>query len=389
MTRRRRRAAAGRWNFSATSLFVAVVAAVLVTAALLSLVVAAAFLAAGEGEGNDAARTAGALRFDPENGAPPAAATFVHVYSPFASREAQLVSASMRRAAEKAAEKGVRVDFVAAAAPADLRTAAAAGGVVAGARRAVLQRSFGVWFPAAARAGLPPIADVLRAAATQQSGRFVVLTNADIVLREDFYTRLLSLLEQRPPNALCVTVNRRTVSSSHVGALQQQTLDSVLRAVTSDPGRPHPGHDCFVFPWEWLSAASRAMEGFVAGAPVWGCWLRTLLCSGALAANTTSVAASAGSQLPCTLEDEYITAHIGDDAAWRNDELSWLWNSAWMHISATRWLSPGAARNAAVKRCRSRNPCTERARDLFAQQSPQFEELYGPLLSESCEALRV
>lgn len=84
---------------------------------------------------------------------------------------------------------------------------------------------------------LPLIAEILEKAAASSTADYIIYTNADIGLYPDFYTRLGKLLNEGYD---ALIINRKRIEP-----LYTQTTD--LEKIWAQPGKPHPGFDCFVF----------------------------------------------------------------------------------------------------------------------------------------------
>ena len=106
---------------------------------------------------------------------------------------------------------------------------------------------------------LPRIADILTTGAAATTASHLIYTNTDIVLQPSFYAWLRAELEQGDRDAF--VINRRRVA---------ETFTSVgdLPALWADPGVPHPGFDCFVFPRSWVG--DLVLDDLVVGVPFVG-----------------------------------------------------------------------------------------------------------------------
>ena len=140
------------------------------------------------------------------------------------------------------------------------------------------------------RRKLPLIADLLRVAYEGSEAEALIFTNVDIALQPHFYSAVDALLSAGGP---CLSITRRTVDDP-----PEERPD--LAALYRQEGRPHPGHDCFVFPRAWVP---ELVLGHVAvGVP----WIgRALL-------------ANLGVMDPRlrVIGDAHLTFHLGDDRAW-------------------------------------------------------------------------
>ena len=307
--------------------------------------------------------------------------TFTHVYSPYAgqkSAEAHVVAASIEAATAYAAERGVRVEVVAAVLEQDIGSDDLV--LASGAKVVTVQRVFSDVYPNPTKGSVPFVSDIIDASRAVAKGSFMILTNPDIVLEEAFYLDMVTLLERRPADWQAVTVNRRTIPVDALTEQQQQRLlesfhshdnnnnnnvAELLRAVNSLQGEAHPGHDCFVFPMGWAGRLVEATRGFVVGSPVWGCWFRFLVCERqggieeGMDALRFKAALNRSHKVPCTYTKYNITRHIGNDKGWKKNVVPWIWNAMWLYIDVTRGYSgTGEYAKEGISSCKSRNPCS-------------------------------
>jgi hypothetical protein len=138
----------------------------------------------------------------------------------------------------------------------------------------------------------PLLGDILIAAQAAGRGRFLTYSNIDIAVQPQFYVRLAEIV-QRGGATNGVVINRRTIGA--YGSI------SALEAMYADPGKQHPGYDCWTFPREWVS---RMVLGSVC---VGHFWFDLLLLA--------NVSLLGGNRL-LVLKDQQWTFHIGDDVVW-------------------------------------------------------------------------
>jgi hypothetical protein len=138
---------------------------------------------------------------------------------------------------------------------------------------------------------LPLIADLLdRVRAAVPGADYYVYTNVDIALQPHFYTAVADWIGRGYDG---IVINRRTIPAAY------RSPDELPR-MYAEPGAPHPGHDCFVFP---AAAAQRFDLGTACIGARWVGWILLL-----------NVAAQA--QHFIEVKDAHLTFHIGDDRRW-------------------------------------------------------------------------
>lgn len=230
------------------------------------------------------------------------AVRLTHIVNPFTpnagsehERAQRITLASMQDAIEEATRAGLAVEALGAAFEID------APAVTAPLRpTAPLERS-AQDFPALAGVRpLPLLAEILARGAAEGAGDYLVFTNIDIGLQRRFYIAVDARLRRderagRPARPLII--NRRTIADHYPGPEQ-------LDAMRADPGRRHPGFDCFVFPRAWV--AQMHLGDALVGAP----WLGSLLAANLDALSGWRVAIERFTRL---------TFHLGDDKAWSSD----------------------------------------------------------------------
>ncbi len=143
---------------------------------------------------------------------------------------------------------------------------------------------------------LPFLFDILEAAVhgvgSEPEPTHLIFTNADICLQPNFYVFVQQAISTGFDS---LVINRRTIANSAMD------LPAAISGV--DFGEPHPGLDCFVFPFDWV-------QGFVTcdacvGA---GFVMRSLLHNLVARAEALLVVA-----------DAHLTFHFGDDRPWQSD----------------------------------------------------------------------
>ena len=144
---------------------------------------------------------------------------------------------------------------------------------------------------------LPLLADILdRLYAAAPDADYLIYTNTDIGLLPSFYITVDRLIEGGHE---AFTINRRTIGTNY-----HDVADIPL--MWADPGEPHPGADCFVFP---RSIAPRFTLGDVClGANHVG---RQFVLNLILHARNYS-----------ELTGLHLTFHIGNDQIWLNPALA-------------------------------------------------------------------
>lgn len=144
---------------------------------------------------------------------------------------------------------------------------------------------------------LPFIKDILdRAFEAAPEADYLIYTNVDIGLMPHFYVAVSRLLEA---GFDALVINRRTISNQH------QEVDQIP-LMYSDLGQIHPGFDCFVFRRD--SYPKYVLTDICIGANLIGTVLLFNLLT--FSDNFTEV------------KDAHLTFHIGDDMAWKSEEVS-------------------------------------------------------------------
>jgi hypothetical protein len=226
---------------------------------------------------------------------------FTHIVNPFTpkpgsehDRAQRVTLASMRAARDAAEAAGVRVEQLAAAFESDQAC------IIDPLRpTAPLERSAQDFPTLDGVRPLPLIAEILERARVEGAGEYLVYTNIDIGLQPRFYAALDARLrrDERRGGARPLIINRRTISDSYAGA---EDLDAMYR----DRGKRHPGHDCFVFPREWVGRMR------LGDALVGSLWLGSLIVANMDALSGWRVVIE---------RHAHLTFHLGDDKAWSAD----------------------------------------------------------------------
>lgn len=141
---------------------------------------------------------------------------------------------------------------------------------------------------------LPFIGDILERAFKFSNADFVVFTNIDIIPDPEFYRQIHRTIES---GIEFFSINRRTIEKIPYSA-------NVLEQVEAQSGKPHPGHDCFVFPRKFI-------PNFLTGRILVGVpWIGLILL-----ANLDYF--SGGVRV---FSNWHLTRHLGDDTSWMSPE---------------------------------------------------------------------
>eukprot|EP01102_Stenamoeba_stenopodia_P016484 TRINITY_DN5764_c0_g2_i2.p1 TRINITY_DN5764_c0_g2~~TRINITY_DN5764_c0_g2_i2.p1 ORF type:complete len:390 (+),score=51.64 TRINITY_DN5764_c0_g2_i2:41-1210(+) len=146
---------------------------------------------------------------------------------------------------------------------------------------------------------LPLISEVFQLASIHADGTYVVFTNMDINLSEEFYINAHNQLDFQNVNPITVEdielsadkkarvlditrldLQLEVIPHLHSFLGDNITLLEETEALLSTHGIEHPGHDCFVFPRQWLIETvvpKRLMGGMFLGYPKWGRFLVCLM----------------------------------------------------------------------------------------------------------------
>ncbi|MBN1464393.1 hypothetical protein JXA02_01435 [candidate division KSB1 bacterium] len=139
---------------------------------------------------------------------------------------------------------------------------------------------------------LPLIQDILDRLYQNSDAEFFIYTNVDIALQPHFYLEVNHLLD-RGYDAF--VINRRTISSAYKSVTE-------LPMMYKDPGKMHPGYDCFIFKRELYPKFK--LGRVVIGTNRIGLTLITNLIS--------------YSQKMKIFRDLHLTFHIGEERSWRD-----------------------------------------------------------------------
>ncbi len=188
--------------------------------------------------------------------------------------------ASMLRAQEEAIDDGLEVELCTTQFPEDRSIIPRGFRILNNLDRSVLDiRSF------QRPRKLPLIADLLERLYEHSSAEYLIFTNVDIGLLPDFYKRVAALLELGHD---ALIINRRRLAPIY------HSPDD-LPAIYADPGRPHPGFDCFVFHRSLY--ANFQLNDICVGVPFIGVTLVHHL--------------FAFAEHPLLVDEEHLTFHIG------------------------------------------------------------------------------
>ncbi|MCB0639826.1 MAG: hypothetical protein KDC54_24555 [Lewinella sp.] len=164
---------------------------------------------------------------------------FAHIINPVALPAGHelmvaqpITFASMRLAQAEARAEGMTVKLLTTQFPEDQGVIPADFTILPDLTRSVLDTG-----PFQRPRKLPLIADILDRLEEHAEAPYLIFTNVDIGLQPHFYRRVAEWLA-RGHDALII--NRRRLPARY-------TSPAELPAIFADPGRPHPGFDCFVF----------------------------------------------------------------------------------------------------------------------------------------------
>ena len=158
-----------------------------------------------------------------------------HIINPFNGSEEQnniqnITFESLKRALEYA--KNVKVEIIASHFKSDENTIPSFVNT-----KVVLGKSVLDYNPNLKQRALPTLNDILAEAIDKTDADYIVFTNIDIGLMENFYEAVAEIVEQ---GIDAFAINRRRVSGKYQSANQ-------LNKIYSDAGYLHNGYDCFVF----------------------------------------------------------------------------------------------------------------------------------------------
>jgi len=147
--------------------------------------------------------------------------------------------------------------------------------------------------------GLPALRDVLKVGERAPYSDYLIYSNIDIAPMSYFYTWVRNRLDKHSA-AFCI--NRRTLP-----APRRPWSKVPIIEYYSMIGESHPGLDCFVFPYSWLTELD--LGNMVLG--------RTPIGT-ALALNMKYLADRDGIPFE-VVEDQHLTFHVGDTRPWANE----------------------------------------------------------------------
>lgn len=143
---------------------------------------------------------------------------------------------------------------------------------------------------------LPLIKDILDRLYESSDADYFIYTNVDIALEENFYTEVKNMIDKGYDG---LVINRRTIDKKY-------TSINEISQMYADPGKKHPGYDCFVFKRD-------VYPNYQLGTACIGAnWIGRVLISNVIAYS---------SQFK-VFEDEHLTFHIGDDRSWKISEFN-------------------------------------------------------------------
>jgi hypothetical protein len=223
---------------------------------------------------------------------------FTHIINPFtvSTPEAKQIHdvtfASLRAAMKRAVDADLSVECLGFCFPNDTHAVDAPATPVP-----ILTRSISDITRIEPPRRFPLLRDLLRAANDYGTGRYVVFTNMDIILQPYFYVILQQMLEDPSLGTNFFIVNRRTIP------LQEGlTTTALLESAYREYGIAHEGWDCFVFPRAWIG--NMDVSDVCIGVALFD----------AMLAFVVDVASGFRGRI---LDRQMLTAHLGDDRAWR------------------------------------------------------------------------
>ncbi len=108
------------------------------------------------------------------------------------------------------------------------------------------------------------VGDIWNIAYLFGTGKHLVFTNYDIIVRKDFYVKNLQHLRENPRVAVVDNLRRDLVIAAR-GSIAHWTVEDLFRW---EKTHDHPGHDCFLLPRSWIPCIQFA--DFVFGIGNWG-----------------------------------------------------------------------------------------------------------------------
>ena len=150
---------------------------------------------------------------------------------------------------------------------------------------------------------LPFVQDIFDNLLNHSDADFLIYTNVDICIHENFYNRINEIIINN--NSDCLIINRRDISRYNDD--NEILSENDLQFIYNCKGEEHNGIDCFIIERNLLKKIN--MKNMFIGYPPWGFVLYELL-----KMHTKKI---------LWLKDEFLTFHIGKDKPWDNkdDEL--------------------------------------------------------------------
>ena len=215
---------------------------------------------------------------------PPDNPAYLHYAQPVTLR-------SMERARTAARKRGIEVSLLAACFPGDMN-------LVPESFQATpqLTRSTAEVYPGMTSKRLPFIQDLLDRLYHSCEAEYLVLSNVDIALFDNFYTWINDAIKRWGFEGMTITRRDNLPKFSGDHRLGPDDLDYFYQQV----GQDHPGYDCFVFRRDLYREID--MGQLFAGHPPWGAILVKQL------------------RWVCghkTFRNKHLTFHIGKDEVWR------------------------------------------------------------------------
>lgn len=138
---------------------------------------------------------------------------------------------------------------------------------------------------------------------------YMVYTNADIILTNDFYSKAVKKLEEQ--NLDCISITRRTIPDNLIIKCK---LNNIIKNRVRNKTEKHPGHDTFVFR-KGVVEGSDYGNVFIGFPPVGS----FILFQAELNGFRIKIQ-----------KDEYLTYHLGDDRSWLGKELlPYMFKNKW------------------------------------------------------------
>jgi hypothetical protein len=248
--------------------------------------------------------------------APPAPAptagsgvNITHVIHPFRSPPGssydvalRVTCASMARAQEEAAKAGIRVECL------GITMTDAADTALPPLRPVpVLTRTINDFATFPKPRPLAIFGDVIAAGAQHGSGTYMIYANIDIGLQPHFYIELMKMIRSHGDQMHPLVITRRTIDPC------PYKDPSDLEQIYKEPGKPHPGYDCFCFRRDWVPKMRFGRVGL-------GAWWF----DGIMLANLDAVSP----KKTLVYKHQHLTFHLGDDNHWLGPDEWWRYNQA-------------------------------------------------------------